>query len=62
MRRTSSFVALPNQHLTLVDIREMQIQSQEAVNEFQAVMSASGTASKRIALVLSKSFAVVNPA
>ena len=46
-----------NEHLTLVDIRGMQIQSQEAVNEFQAVMSAPATASKRIAFVVSKSLA-----
>lgn len=49
--------SLPNQHVTLVDIRSMQIQSQEAVQEFQLVMSSPETASRRIAFVVSKSLA-----
>jgi response regulator of citrate/malate metabolism len=46
-----------NEHFTLVDIRAMQIQSQEAVAEFQRVLSAPATASKRIAFVVAKSLA-----
>lgn len=46
-----------NEHFTLVDIRAMQIQSQDAVSEFQRVLSAPETASKRIAFVVAKSLA-----
>ena len=47
----------PNQHLTLVDMREMLIQSQEAVAGFRAVLGNSATRSKRIAMVVSKTLA-----
>ena len=47
----------PNEHLTLVNITDMQIQSQESVIEFQRVLSTPETASKRIAFVVAKSLA-----
>jgi hypothetical protein len=47
----------PNQHLTLVDIREMEIQSQEAVSGFGKVIHDPRHRSKRLAIVVSKSLA-----
>lgn len=44
----------PNQHITLVDMREMLIQSQEAIVGFQRVLNNHATKSKRIAIVTSK--------
>jgi hypothetical protein len=46
-----------NQHLTLVDMREMLIQSQEAIVGFQRVLNNHATKSKRIAIVTSKTLA-----
>ncbi len=50
-------LSAPNQHLTLVDMRGMQIQSQDAVTEFQRVLSSPVTKSRRIAFVVAKSLA-----
>ena len=47
----------PNQHLTLVDMREMMIQSQDAILGFQRVLNNPATQSKRIAIVTSKTLA-----
>lgn len=47
----------PNQHLTLVDMRGMQIQSQESVAAFARVLRNPSTASKRIAIVVTQSLA-----
>ena len=47
----------PNQHLTLVDITQMSIQKQDAVAEFQRILSNPKTASKRIAFVVPRSLA-----
>jgi hypothetical protein len=47
----------PNQHRTLVDIREMNIQSQESVASFQAVLANPRWASKRLAIVVAQSLA-----
>lgn len=47
----------PNQHLTLVDMREMLIQSQEAIAGFQRVLNNHATKSKRIAIVTSQTLA-----
>lgn len=47
----------PNQHVTLVDIRDMQIQSQELVSRFQQVLGDPRCAARRIAFVISKSLA-----
>ncbi len=47
----------PNQHLTLVDMREMLIQSQEAISGFQRVLNNHATKSKRIAIVTSQTLA-----
>ncbi len=47
----------PNQHLTLVDMREMLIQSQEAIGGFQRVLNNHATKSKRIAIVTSQTLA-----
>ncbi|KQN33605.1 STAS/SEC14 domain-containing protein [Sphingomonas sp. Leaf38] len=47
----------PNQQLTLVDMREMMIQSQEAIVGFQRVLNNPATKSKRIAIVTGKTLA-----
>ncbi len=47
----------PNQHLTLVDMREMLIQSQDAIAGFQRVLNNHATKSKRIAIVTSQTLA-----
>lgn len=49
--------SLPNEHVTLVDITGMDIQSQDAVTEFQRVLSSPATASRRIAFVVALSLA-----
>ncbi|RYE95072.1 MAG: hypothetical protein EOO77_43510 [Oxalobacteraceae bacterium] len=46
-----------NEHLTLVDIREMDIQAQDIVVAFQRVLADPSTASKRIAFVIARSLA-----
>ncbi len=45
----------PNQHLTLVDMRGMVIQSQESVDRFQALLANPATRSRRIAFVVARS-------
>lgn len=45
----------PNEKLTLVDVREMDMQSQEAVALFAAVLANPSNASKRIAFVVTRS-------
>ncbi|WP_203310357.1 hypothetical protein [Sphingomonas beigongshangi] len=47
----------PNQHLTLVDIRGMNIQSQEAVAMFAEVLRNPQSLSRRIAFVVGRSLA-----
>lgn len=47
----------PNEHLTLVDIRDMDIQAQETVGRFQQVLSDPATVSRRIAFVVARSLA-----
>lgn len=47
----------PNEHLTLVDMREMLIQSQETIAGFQRVLNNHTTKSKRIAIVTSQTLA-----
>ncbi len=47
----------PNEHLTLVDIRSMQIQSQEAVAAFKQILDNPAYKSKRIAIVVSHTLA-----
>ncbi|RZL22335.1 MAG: hypothetical protein EOP64_08350, partial [Sphingomonas sp.] len=47
----------PNEHLTLVDIRSMQIQSQEAVAAFKRILDNPAYKSKRIAIVVSHTLA-----
>ena len=47
----------PNQHVTLVDMRAMQIQSQSSVVHFQKLMSDPAVASRRIAFVVARSLA-----
>ena len=46
-----------NQHVTCVDIREMQIQSQESVAAFQKVLAIPARKGKAIAFVVSQSLA-----
>lgn len=47
----------PNRHRTLVDMREMLIQSQDSVAEFQRVLSNPSTRSRKLAIVVSKTLA-----
>lgn len=52
--------ALPcgaNQHLTLCDIREMDIQSQERVEEFSRLVGSDDIRSRRLAFVVARSLA-----
>ena len=46
-----------NEHLTLVDIRDMKIQSQDSVNDFQRVLSNPQTRGRAIAFVVAQSLA-----
>lgn len=45
----------PNQHLTLVDMRAMHIQSQDSVDAFQRVLGDPRTVSRRLAFVVARS-------
>jgi len=47
----------PNQHVTLVDIRGMHIQSQGSVAGFQKVLSNPRTTGKRLGFVVARSLA-----
>ena len=47
----------PNQHVTLVDIREMAIQPQESVAAFQQMLSNPTVASRRLAFIITRSLA-----
>jgi hypothetical protein len=47
----------PNQHLTLCDIREMAIQSQDAVGHFTRLVGAEPIRSRMLAFVTAKSLA-----
>jgi len=46
-----------NQHLTLVDVRGMRIQSQESVAAFQQMLANPGTQGRAIAFVVSQTLA-----
>lgn len=46
-----------HEHLTLVDIREMDIQAQDSVVAFQHVLADPSKASKRLAFVVARSLA-----
>jgi len=46
-----------NEHLTLVDIREMDIQAQDCVVAFQRVLANPSKVSKRLAFVVARSLA-----
>lgn len=46
-----------NRHLTLVDMRQMLIQSQDAVVEFQRVLNNPASQSRKIAIVVSQTLA-----
>jgi hypothetical protein len=50
-------LSAPNQHLTLVDIREMQIQAQDSVAAFQRVLANPVMKSRRLAFVVARSLA-----
>lgn len=47
----------PNQHLTLVDIRAMEIQAQDSVAAFQRVLANPAIISRRLAFVVARSLA-----
>lgn len=44
-------------HLTLVDIRQMEIQSQEAVGRFEQLLSTPAVRSRKIAFIVARSLA-----
>lgn len=48
---------LPNQHVTLVDMRGMVIQAQDSVDRFQAILGNPAIKSRQIAFVVSRSLA-----
>ncbi|WP_303546548.1 hypothetical protein [Sphingomonas natans] len=48
---------LPNQHLTICDIRDMAIQSQEAVGHFTRLVGTEEVGSRKLAFVTTKSLA-----
>ncbi|VVT13045.1 conserved hypothetical protein [Sphingomonas sp. EC-HK361] len=50
-------LSAPNQHVTLVDIRDMQIQAQDSVAAFQRVLADPASQSRRIAFVVARSLA-----
>lgn len=45
----------PNEHVTLVDIREMAIQSQDSVTAFEQVLSNPAVKSRRLAFIITRS-------
>lgn len=47
----------PGQHLSLVDIRDMDIQSQDAVGRFAQLLSTPEVRSRRIAFIVARSLA-----
>lgn len=47
----------PDELLTLVDIRQMDIQSQDAVQQFQDLLSTEDTRSRRLAFIVARSLA-----
>lgn len=47
----------PNEHVTLCDIRQMDIQSQERVEEFSKLVGSDDIRSRRLAFVVAKSLA-----
>ena len=47
----------PGQHLTLVDIRAMDIQSQDAVAHFERLLSTPEVRSRKIAFIVARSLA-----
>lgn len=47
----------PGEHVTLVDIRDMKIQSQDSVDEFAAILASHHTRSRAIAFVVKASLA-----
>lgn len=50
---------LPNEHLTLVDIRAMDIQAAESVAAFQQLLADPRTVSRRIAFVVGRSLSAM---
>lgn len=47
----------PNDHVTLCDIRQMDIQSQERVEEFSRLVGSDDIRSRKLAFVVAKSLA-----
>ena len=45
----------PNRHLTIIDMRGMEIQPQDSVDRFQAMLANPATRSRRIAFVVARS-------
>lgn len=53
----SSLSCAPNMHVTLCDIRQMDIQSQERVGEFSRLVGSDDIRSQKLAFVTAKSLA-----
>lgn len=57
VRAVGRLSCAPNQHITLCDIREMAIQSQDAVIQFQQLVGAAAVRSRKLAFVTARSLA-----
>lgn len=53
----ASMACPPNTHVTLCDIRQMDIQSQERVGEFSKLVGSDDIRSRKLAFVVSRSLA-----
>ena len=58
-RELAALGTRPNDHLTLVDIRAMDIQAADSVARFARVLADPRTASRRIAFVIGRSLAAM---
>lgn len=57
VRAIATLPCIPNGHVTLCDIREMNIQSQERVDDFSRLVGSSDIRSRRLAFVTAASLA-----
>lgn len=57
IRAIASLSCPPNTHVTLCDIRQMDIQSQERVDEFSRLVGSEEIRSRKLAFVTAKSLA-----
>lgn len=47
----------PNAHVTMIDVRDLKIQSQETMDSFESLLSAREYRSRRLALVVAQTLA-----